>query len=338
MKAIHVESDQPGRPMAWRETADPVPGSGEVLVDVYAAALNRADLLQRAGGYPAPPGASSVLGLDIAGEISQLGQGVTGREVGERVCALVAGGGYAERAVVPVGMLMPIPAGWSFEEAAALPEAYLTGFTNLFLEADFQPGETLLVHGGASGVGSALIQLAKAADGRVIATAGSAEKASFCRGLGADLAINCREEDFAERTRAFNAENGTSVNVIIDMVGADYFQRNLSLLATRGRMISIAAMSGAQVSLNLGDLMARRLRLIGSVLRARSLAEKVDISRRFRERFWQLLEAGTIKPVIDSVYPIEQVEEAHRRMAANLNLGKIVLRIRQEPAISRMIA
>ena len=328
MKAIHVESDEPGRPMVWRETADPVPGPGEVLVDVYAAALNRADLLQRAGGYPAPPGASTILGLDIAGQVSQLGQGVTGRKVGERVCALLAGGGYAERAVVPEGMLMPIPGGWSFEEAAALPEAYLTAFTNLFLEAEFQPGETLLVHGGASGVGTALIQLAKAAEGRVIATAGSVEKAGLCRALGADLAVNYREEDFVARTRTFGEENGVDVNVIIDMVGADTFQRNLSLLGARGRMVSIATMSGAQVTLNLGELMSRRLRLIGSVLRARSLAEKVEITRRFMERFWPMLEAGTIRPVIDSVYPIEQVEDAHRRMAANLNMGKIALKIR----------
>jgi NADPH2:quinone reductase len=328
MKAIHVESDEPGRPMVWRETADPVPGPGEVLVDVYAAALNRADLLQRAGGYPAPPGASTILGLDIAGQVSQLGQGVTGRKVGERVCALLAGGGYAERAVVPEGMLMPIPGGWSFEEAAALPEAYLTAFTNLFLEAEFQPGETLLVHGGASGVGTALIQLAKAAEGRVIATAGSVEKAGLCRALGADLAVNYREEDFVARTRTFGEENGVDVNVIIDMVGADTFQRNLSLLGARGRMVSIATLSGAQVALNLGELMSRRLRLIGSVLRARSLAEKVEITRRFMERFWPMLEAGTIRPVIDSVYPIEQVEDAHRRMAANLNMGKIALKIR----------
>jgi len=328
MKAIHVESDEPGRPMVWRETADPVPGPGEVLVDVYAAALNRADLLQRAGGYPAPPGASTILGLDIAGQVSQLGQGVTGRKVGERVCALLAGGGYAERAVVPEGMLMPIPGDWSFEEAAALPEAYLTAFTNLVLEAEFQPGETLLVHGGASGVGTALIQLAKAAEGRVIATAGSVEKAGLCRALGADLAVNYREEDFVARTRTFGEENGVDVNVIIDMVGADTFQRNLSLLGARGRMVSIATMSGAQVTLNLGELMSRRLRLIGSVLRARSLAEKVEITRRFMERFWPMLEAGTIRPVIDSVYPIEQVEDAHRRMAANLNMGKIVLKIR----------
>jgi len=328
MKAIHVESDEPGRPMVWRETADPVPGPGEVLVDVYAAALNRADLLQRAGGYPAPPGASTILGLDIAGQVSQLGQGVTGRKVGERVCALLAGGGYAERAVVPEGMLMPIPGGWSFEEAAALPEAYLTAFTNLFLEAEFQPGETLLVHGGASGVGTALIQLAKAAEGRVIATAGSVEKAGLCRALGADLAVNYREEDFVARTRTFGEENGVDVNVIIDMVGADTFQHNLSLLGARGRMVSIATLSGAQVALNLGELMSRRLRLIGSVLRARSLAEKVEITRRFMERFWPMLEAGTIRPVIDSVYPIEQVEDAHRRMAANLNMGKIALKIR----------
>jgi len=328
MKAIHVESDEPGRPMVWRETADPVPGPGEVLVDVYAAALNRADLLQRAGGYPAPPGASTILGLDIAGQVSQLGQGVTGRKVGERVCALLAGGGYAERAVVPEGMLMPIPGGWSFEEAAALPEAYLTAFTNLFLEAEFQPGETLLVHGGASGVGTALIQLAKAAEGRVIATAGSVEKAGLCRALGADLAVNYREEDFVARTRTFGDENGVDVNVIIDMVGADTFQHNLSLLGARGRMVSIATLSGAQVVLNLGELMSRRLRLIGSVLRARSLAEKVEITRRFMERFWPMLEAGTIRPVIDSVYPIEQVEDAHRRMAANLNMGKIALKIR----------
>ncbi len=338
MQAIYVDGDRPGRPMVWRELPEPIPGAGEVLVDVYAASLNRADLMQRAGHYPPPRGASNVLGLDIAGRVAELGQGVVAPDLGARVCALVPGGGYAERAVVPAGMLMPIPDAWSFEEAAALPEVYLTAFINLFLEAEFAPGETLLVHGGAGGVGMALIQVAKAAGGRVIATAGSAEKAEFCRAQGADLAINYRQEDFVARTRTFGADNGVEVDVIVDMVGADYFQRNLSLLGMRGRMVSIATLSGAQVTLNVAELMSRRLRLIGSVLRPRSVAEKIEITRGFMARFWPLVETGSIKPVIDSIYPIEQVQDAHQRMAANLNMGKIVLQIRQTPAISRMMA
>jgi putative PIG3 family NAD(P)H quinone oxidoreductase len=326
MKAIRVYADEPGRPMRWEDASDPLPGPGEVLVDIYAAALNRADLLQRAGGYPPPAGAPDILGLDMAGRVAALGQGVVGWQPGDRVCALLGGGGYAERVAVPREMLMPIPAGWSFEQAAALPEVYLTAFVNLFMEAGFQAGETVLMHGGASGVGTAVIQLGKAAGGRVLVTAGSEDKLARCRELGADLAINYRVDDWLVRAREFT--QGAGVDVIVDMVGADYFERNLSLLRPRGRLVFIATLSGTRVELSLGQLMSRRLRLIGSVLRSRSLAEKVAIKQAFMERFWPMLEAGTIQPVVDSVYPIAEVEAAHRRMAENRNLGKIVLKIR----------
>jgi tumor protein p53-inducible protein 3 len=239
---------------------------------------------------------------------------------------LLGGGGYAERVAVPERMLMPIPTGWSFEEAAALPEVYLTAFVNLYMEAALQPGESVLVHGGASGVGTAAIQLLRASGNPVIVTAGTSEKVKACAELGASLAIHYRSEDFVERVREFT--NGEGVDVILDMVGADYFERNLSLLKLRGRLVFIATLGGAQATFHIGALMRRRLRLIGSVLRSRSLAEKVEIRDRFLEQFGPLLEAGVIRPVIDTVFPIEQANEAQARMAANENIGKIVLRVR----------
>ncbi|RME97377.1 MAG: NAD(P)H-quinone oxidoreductase [Chloroflexi bacterium] len=325
MKAIVVQTEQEGHPLAWQDVPEPGYGPDEVLVKIHATALNRADLFQRAGNYPPPPGASEILGLEMAGEIAALGAEVTGWQVGDRVAALLPGGGYAELVNVPAGMLIPLPAAWTFEQGAALPEVFLTAYVNLFMEAALQPGESVLVHGGASGVGTAAIQLARQAGCRVFVTAGTEQKLSVCQSLGAELAINYKTTDFAEQIRAHT--QGGGVDVILDMVGAGYLERNISLLNTRGRLVFIATLSGAKAQIDIRQLMGRRLRLIGSVLRARSLAEKVEIKDRFMAQFWKQFLDGTIRPVIDSVYPIRQANQAQEKMAQNQNIGKIVLRV-----------
>jgi putative PIG3 family NAD(P)H quinone oxidoreductase len=327
LKAITVKTKQESRPLVWEEMPDPEYSAGEVLVDIYAAALNRADLMQRAGNYPPPPGASDVLGLEMAGRIAALGSEVTGWQVGDRVCALLPGGGYAEQINVPAGMLMPIPQDWSYEQAAAIPEVFFTGFVNLFIEAGLQDGETVLIHGGASGVGTASIQLAREAGCPVFITAGTDEKTAYCRDLGAELAINYNEEDFAERVLAYT--DGQGVDVILDMVAAAYLERNIRLLKQKGRLVFISLLSGTKAEIDLGAVLRRRLRLMGSTLRPRPVAEKVDIKEQFMDRFWPKLVDGTIQPIIDSVYPIEQAEQAHRQMSENKNIGKIILTVRE---------
>jgi putative PIG3 family NAD(P)H quinone oxidoreductase len=327
MKAIIIQTDQENKPLAWQEVPSPAYSADEVLVDVSAAALNRADLAQRAGNYPPPPGASSILGLEVAGKIAAIGANVTGWKVGDRVCALLTGGGYAEQVNVPQQMLVPVPDHWSYEQAAAVPEVFYTAYVNIFMEANLQKGETVLIHGAASGVGTAAIQLVREAGGRAIATAGTDEKIAYCAELGAELAVNYKKEDFAERVLAHT--NGQGVDIILDNVGAAYLERNVRLLKLKGRLVFIGTMSGSQAEINIGALMGRRLRLIGSVLRPRSLAEKVEIKEKFAAQFWPLLLNGTIQPIIDSVYPIEQAEEAHRRMAENKNIGKIILKVRE---------
>lgn len=326
MFAIQIDKTQPGNPMRWAEMPDPVPGHEEVLVDIHASALNRADLMQRAGNYPPPPGASEVLGLEMAGVIAAVGRDVRAWQVGDRVCALLSGGGYAERVVVPQSLLMPIPPDWSFEEAAGLPETYMTAYVNLFMEARLRPAETVLVHGGASGIGTAAIQILHGMGHTVMVTAGSEEKVAACRKLGADLAVNYRSQDFVEEVKEFT--RGAGVDVILDMVGGDYFDRNLELLKVRGRLVLIATLGGGQVSLDIGRIMRKRIHLIGSVLRSRSLDEKADIRSQFMGRCWTLIEHGKLRPVIDRVYPIAEAAAAHERMAQNLNIGKIVLRVR----------
>ncbi len=323
MKAIVVQQTA-GNPLVWTDVPAPKIAADEVLVDVFATALNRADLMQRAGKYPPPPGASDILGLEMAGKIAALGSDVSGWQVGDRVCALLPGGGYAEQVAVPADLLIPVPDDWTFAQAAAVPEVFLTAYVNLFMEAELQPGEKVLIHGGASGVGTAAIQLAHHAGGAVAITAGSDEKTAFCRQLGADVAINYRRDDFSAVVR----EKFGGVDVILDMVGANYFERNLQLLNTRGRIVFIAAMSGAHVEVNLWALLRRRLKLIGSVLRARSVAEKVAIKNAFMAQFWDAMQHGEIRPVIDAVFPISRAEEAHRRMAENKNIGKIILQVR----------
>ena len=327
MKAIIIQTDQENKPLAWQDVPAPAYSADEVLVDVYAAALNRADLAQRAGNYPPPPGASSILGLEVAGKIAAIGANVTGWKVGDRVCALLTGGGYAEQVNVPQQMLVPVPDHWSYEQAAAVPEVFYTAYVNIFMEANLQKDETVLIHGAASGVGTAAIQLVREAGGRAIATAGTDEKITYCTELGAELAVNYKKEDFAERVLAHT--NGRGVDIILDNVGAAYLERNVRLLKLKGRLVFIGTMSGSQAEINIGALMGRRLRLIGSVLRPRSLAEKVEIKEKFAAQFWPLLLNGTVQPIIDSVYPIEQAEEAHRRMAENKNIGKIILKVRE---------
>ena len=326
MYAIHVQSDQPDRPLVWQERPDPIYGADDVLVEIHATALNRADLLQRAGNYPPPPGAPDILGLEMAGVITAIGGHVRNWHVGDRVCALLGGGGYAEQVAVHHTQLIPIPADWSFAEAAALPETYLTAFVNLFMEARLQPGETVLVHGGASGVGTAAIQMLHHLGHKVFITAGSDEKVAACRELGADLGINYRSEDFATAVQRFTG--GQGVDVILDMVGASYFERNLELLKVRGRLVFIATLGGSQITLDIGKLMRKRARLIGSVLRPRTLQEKQEIKDTFMNRCWPLIQRGVLRPVIDTVFPITEANAAHARMASNENIGKIVLQIR----------
>ncbi len=325
MKAILVDDSTPDRTLVWADAPDPVMGPDDVVVDVHATALNRADLMQRAGNYAPPPGASQILGLEMAGAIAAIGANVRGWSVGDRACALLPGGGYAEQVAVPAALLMPIPAGWSMAQAAALPEAYLTAFVNIYMEAALADGERVLVHGGASGVGTAAIQLCHATGNPVLVTAGSDEKCDACRALGADYAINYRTSDWAHAAREAMPEG---IDVILDMVGADYLADNLGLLRNLGRLVLISTLSGSRAEIDLRQVMGKRLRIIGSLLRPRTLAEKVEIKERFLERFGPLLADGAIQPVIDGVYLITQANEAHTRMAANRNVGKIVLQVR----------
>jgi putative PIG3 family NAD(P)H quinone oxidoreductase len=327
MNAIFVDESTPERTLRWQDGGELMPmGSEDVLVDIHATALNRADLMQRQGNYPVPAGSSPILGLEMAGTVAKVGDAVTDWQVGDRICALLGGGGYAEQVVVPAAMLMPIPDGWDFTLAAGLPEVFLTAFVNLYMETAIQPGEVALVHGGASGVGTAAIQLLKASGNPVIVTAGTAEKVAACRELGADLAINYREQDFVEAVKTFTG--GKGVDVIMDMVGADYLAQNLGLLKLKGRLVWISTLSGADAAINLRLVMGKRLRLIGSVLRSRSLDEKVTIKQNFMDQFWPQITAGMIKPVIETVYPIAEANAAQQQMAENRNIGKIILQVR----------
>ncbi len=327
MKAIFIDEQSDERTLHWQEGGELTEqGPDDVVVNIHATALNRADLMQRQGNYPVPAGASPILGLEMAGTIAKVGANVQGWQVGDRVCALLSGGGYAEQVVVPASMLMPVPNDWDFTLAAGLPEVFLTAFVNLYMEAAIQPGEVALVHGGASGVGTAAIQMLKASGNPVIVTAGTNEKVAACRDLGADLAINYREQDFAEAVKRYT--DGTGVDVIMDIVGADYLARNLELLKLKGRLVFISTLSGADAAVNLRLVMGKRLRLIGSVLRSRTLAEKVAIKERFTERFWHAIEAGSIKPVLETIYPIAEANAAQEQMAANRNIGKIILQVK----------
>lgn len=324
MKAILVDSSTPERALRWEEVPDPVPGPGEVLVEVCATAVNRADLLQRAGTYPPPPGAPPYLGLEMAGVVAQAGEGVREWKRGDRVCALLAGGGYAEKVAVPQQLLVRLPEGWDFLKAAAFPEVFYTAFVNLFMEARLQPGEIALIHGGASGVGTAAIQLARQAGCRVVVTASTPAKRERCLELGAQLAIDYTERDFAEAV----LERVGGVDVVLDISGGAYLERNLKVLTLKGRLVLIALLGGPAASIDLGMVLRKRLRLIGSLLRSRSLKEKTEIVQKFAERFWPLIEEGRIAPVIDTVLPITRTAEAHQILAENRNIGKVVLAVR----------
>jgi putative PIG3 family NAD(P)H quinone oxidoreductase len=323
MKAVLFE--QPGDEAVLHvgETPAPELGPGDLRIRVAGAGVNRADLLQRRGMYPPPPGASPVLGLECAGEVMEVGARAHGRNAGDRAMALLAGGGYAEQVVVDAGSALPVPRALSDAEAAGLPEVYLTVFLNAFQLGALPAGGSLLVHGGGSGIGTAAIQLAKLAGARVIVTAGSEAKCARCRALGADVAVNYRTEKFADAVRA--ATKGAGVDVVLDSIGAPYLADNLAALALGGRLVLIGLMGGAKAELNLGALLVRRLSVIGSTLRTRSAAEKAALVAAFRARFGADLEAGRIRPVIDRVLPFSQAADAHRLLQASDHFGKVVL-------------
>lgn len=330
-----IEISTPGGPdvlkLASRPT--PVPGDGEVLIRVAAAGVNRPDVFQRIGHYPPPPGASDIPGLEVAGVIEQVGGAGTATgtgtgggpawQVGDRVCALVSGGGYAEYCVAPAGQCLPVPAGLDMTQAAALPETVFTVWTNVFERGRLRAGETLLVHGGTSGIGTTAIQLAHARGARVFATAGSAEKCEACRQLGAELAINYRDSDFVQAVMA--ATDGRGVDVILDMVGGDYLTRNIAALAFEGRLVQIATLQGGKATLDLRPILQRRLTITGSTLRARSVAEKTALATAVRHHVWPLIESGRLHPVIHATWPLAQAAEAHRTMEGGQHIGKLVL-------------
>lgn len=319
--------DAPGGPDVLKPQQRPVPqpGPGQLLVHVAVAGVNRPDVLQRMGGYAPPPGASDIPGLEIAGRIAALGEGVSRYEVGDQVCALVAGGGYAEYAVVHEDNALPIPSGLSLEEAGALPETYFTVWTNVFQRGGLKKGESFMVHGGTSGIGTTAIQLAKAFGATVLATAGSDEKCVACRELGADHAINYRTEDFVAAAKA--ATGGRGVNLILDMVGGDYINRNYDAAAESGRIVQIAFLNGPKAEVDFRRLMMKRLTHTGSTLRPRTIAEKAAIARELEDKVWPLLTEGRCKPVIHARFPLAQAAEAHALMESNAHIGKIVLTV-----------
>jgi NADPH:quinone reductase len=326
MRAIVMKGTGGPEVLRLGEAPAPRPGQGQVLLRIAATSVNRADLQQRAGNYPPPPGESEILGLEAAGVIEALGAGVEGWQVGDRVMTLLGGGGYAECATAPASTLMPVPESLNLVQGAAITEVFVTAWLNIFREAGLKPGETLLMHGGASGVGTAAIQLAKAlGPSPVIVTVGCEDKAKACRDLGADHAILYKHEDFSRRVLELTEKRGA--NVILDHIGASYLEPNLACLALYGRLVIIGLLGGAKAELNIGRLMVKRQRIIGSVLRARPVAEKADITREFRAQVLPLFEKGRLKPVIDRVLPLEEARQAHELMAANANTGKLVLQV-----------
>ena len=324
MKAIVVQS--PGGPDALRvaELPDPVPGEREVVIDVRAAALNRADLLQRRGVYPPPPGASSVLGLECAGVVSALGPGIAAAQIGDRVMALLPGGGYAERVAVHEQMLLPIPPGLSFEQAAAIPEAFLTASEALFTLGRALPGEWVLVHAAASGVGSAAVQLATRAGARVLATTSDA-KVARVRELGAERVVGRESEDFA--AVALEVTGGQGVDVIVDLVGAAYFAKHAACLGSLGRHVVVGLVGGAKAEIDLSRVLSRRQSILGLVMRTRSVPDKIAVVERFRRQWLHRFADGSLAPLVDSVFPFVDAARAHERMEASANVGKLVLRV-----------
>ena len=324
-----VEITQPGPPEVLKiaERPDPWPAAGEVLIDVEAAGVNRPDVLQRLGKYPPPPGASDIPGLEVAGRIAALGDGVTGFTIGDRVCALVAGGGYAERAAVPHEQVLPIPGGLTAIQAAGIPETFFTVWTNVFQRGRLKSGESILVHGGTSGIGTTAIQLARAFGAQVMTTAGSDDKCEAAMKLGATHAFNYRTTDWVAAAR--RASNGRGVDVILDIVGGDYMSRNLDLLAVEGRLLQIAFLKHARTELDFSVMMRKRAWITGSTLRPRTPAEKGAIARDLQQHVWPLIEQGTVAPVIHDTFPLAQAAEAHRLMETSNHIGKIILDVRR---------
>ena len=320
-----VEISEPGGPEVLRIGERPVPelGEGEVLVKVGAAGINRPDVMQRTGMYPPPPGASDIPGLEIAGTVAALGPDASGLQEGDAVCALVTGGGYAEYCAAPASLCLPVPEGVNIVQAAAIPETFFTVWTNVFDRGRLASGESLLVHGGSSGIGTTAIQLGKAFGATVYVTAGSDEKCKACTDLGADAAINYRDEDFVARISELTNERG--VDLILDMIGGDYLPRNLKSLAVEGRIVQIALQGGPKVEMNLLPIMLKRLTLTGSTLRPRTVAQKAMIAHSLREKVWPLLEADKVRPIIHATFPLAQASDAHRMMESSRHIGKIVL-------------
>jgi putative PIG3 family NAD(P)H quinone oxidoreductase len=325
MTAIEIAA--PGGPEQLIPARRPLPrpGPGEVLVRVAAAGVNRPDVMQRQGKYPPPPGASDIPGLEIAGEIVEVGPSVSGLTVGDRVAALLAGGGYASYAVAAAELCLPVPPGLSMVEAAALPETFFTVWTNLFDRGGLKAGETVLIHGGTSGIGTTAIQLAAAWGARVFATAGSEAKARACERFGAARGIDYRDEDFVEVTRRETAGNG--VDVILDIVGASYFARNLEAAGVEGRLVVIALLGGARTEINLNTILIKRLTLTGSTLRSRSVPQKAAVAEAVRRNVWPLLSAGKVRPVIHATFPLAEASAAQRLMETSTHIGKIVLTV-----------
>ncbi|MGV9449865.1 NAD(P)H-quinone oxidoreductase [Streptomyces sp. NPDC003635] len=323
MHAITI--DEPGGPEAlvWAEVPDPEPGEGEVLVEVAASAVNRADILQRQGFYDPPPGAVPYPGLECSGRVAEIGPGVSGWAVGEEVCALLSGGGYAEKVVVPAGQLLPVPEGVGLVRAAALPEVVCTVWSNVFMIAHLRPGETLLVHGGSSGIGTMAIQLAKAVGAKVAVTAGSPEKLRRCAELGADILIDYKEQDFVEEVK--KATDGAGADVILDNMGAKYLDRNVRTLAVNGRLAIIGMQGGIKGELNIATLLGKRAAVSATSLRARPLTEKTAIVAAVREHVWPLLDAGHVRPVVDRELPMSDAAAAHRVVEESGHIGKVLL-------------
>ncbi|QIJ63692.1 NAD(P)H-quinone oxidoreductase [Streptomyces sp. JB150] len=323
MHAITIP--EPGGPevLTWAEVPDPEAGEGEVLVEVAASAVNRADILQRQGHYAPPPGASPYPGLECSGRIAALGTGVGGWSVGDEVCALLAGGGYAEKVVVPAGQLLPVPGKVALHEAAALPEVTCTVWSNVFMVAHLRPGETLLVHGGSSGIGTMAIQLGKAVGARVAVTAGTKEKLERCAELGADILIDYREQDFVAEIK--RATGGAGADVILDNMGAKYLDRNVKALAVNGRLAIIGMQGGVKGELNIGALLAKRAAITATSLRARPLDEKAAIVAAVREHVWPLFDAGHVRPVVDREVPMREAATGHRLVEESGHIGKVLL-------------
>ncbi|MFL6152730.1 MAG: NAD(P)H-quinone oxidoreductase [Ornithinibacter sp.] len=323
MKAITVPEFGGPDALVLSEVEAPAAGPAEVLVRVAAAGVNRADTLQRQGHYPPPPGESAVPGLEVSGVVEALGEGVEDWAVGDEVCALLAGGGYAELVRVPAGQLLPVPEGVSLVDAAALPEVVCTVWSNVFLIANLQPGETLLVHGGSSGIGTMAIQLARQVGAHVIVTAGSPAKLEACRELGAEVLVNYRDEDFVEAVARATDDEGA--DVILDIVGAQYLSRNVSTLATNGRLVIIGMQGGSRGELDIGALLSKRAAVIATSLRGRPVAEKATIVAAVREHVWPLVAAGRVQPIVQSRHPLADAAAAHRELEASEHVGKILL-------------